>query len=94
MVVLIIIKDERSNIMLANITYHIQLKLCIILFRVYMQTFRIIACSLPLINILAALLMWINMGFIYKVYKLLKIGYSMVLILPSVLHMLFLVIAT
>ena len=94
MVVLIVIEDKRPNVMPADITRHMQLKPCIILPRIYLQILRIIACSLPLIDILAALLMRINIGFIRKVYKLLKIGYSMVLVLPSVLYTLLLVIAT
>jgi hypothetical protein len=78
----------------ADIARHMQSKPCIILPRIYLQILRIIACSLPPIDILAALLMRIDVGFIRKVYKSLKIGYSMVLVLPSVLHTLLLVVAT
>jgi hypothetical protein len=77
----------------ADIAYHMQSKLCIILPRIYLQILRIIACSLPLIDILAALLIQVNVHFIYKVYKSPKIGYSMVLVLPSILHILLLIIA-
>ena len=80
--------------MLAYITRHIKLKPYIILPRIYLQILRIIAYSLPPIDILAALLMRVNMRFIYKVYKSLKIGYSMVLVLLSVLYILLLIIAT
>lgn len=94
MVVLVVIEDERPNMMPADIARHMQSKPCIILPRIYLQILRIIACSLPLIDILAALLMRVDMGFIREVYKSPKIGYSMVLVLPSVLHTLLLVVAT
>lgn len=94
MVVLVVVEDKRSNMVPAYIARHMKSKPCIILPRIYLQILRIIACSLPPINILAALLMRVNVRFIRKVYKLLKIGYSMVLVLPSVLHTLLLVIAT
>jgi hypothetical protein len=77
---------------LAYITRYIKLKLYIILPRIYLQILRVIACSLSLIYILAALLMRVNICFIRKVYKSLKIGYSMVLALPSVLYTLLLII--
>ena len=79
---------------LAYIAYYIKLKPCIILSKIYLQILRIIVYSFFLIDILAALLIWVNVHFIYKVYKSLKIGYSMILMLLSILHMLFFVIAT
>ena len=54
---------------LAYITRHIKSKPYIVLPRIYLQIFRIIACSLPLIDILAALLMQVYIRFIRKVYK-------------------------
>ena len=94
MVILVVVEDERSNMVPAYIARHMKLKPCIVLSRIYLQILRIIACSLSLIDILAALLMRVNVRFIHEVYKSLKIGYSMVLMLPSVLHTLLLVIAT
>ena len=69
LVIFIIIEDKRSNIVLAYIARYIKLKLYIILPRIYLQILRIIVYSLPLIDILAALLIRIDMGFIRKVYK-------------------------
>lgn len=94
MVVLVVVEDKRSNMVLAYIARHMKLKPCIVLPRIYLQILRIIACSLSPIDILAALLMRVNVCFIRKVYKSLKIGYNMVLMLPSVLYTLLLVIAT
>jgi hypothetical protein len=79
---------------LAYIACYIKLKPYIVLPRIYLQILRIIACSLPLIDILAALLMRVYIRFIRKVYKLLKIGYSIVLVLLSVLYTFLLIIAT